>query len=104
MRCHIVKNAALGCGDPALGCGDPTLGCGDSALERGDPNKGCIKNVLIADLLHRITFIEKAGTGIKRMRDEARGIPDKPRSPKQHYRTTSVGRAVLENTARESSS
>ena len=25
----------------------------------------------IADLLHRITFIEKAGTGIKRMRDEA---------------------------------
>lgn len=28
-------------------------------------------NALIADLLHRITFIEKAGTGIKRMRDEA---------------------------------
>jgi len=51
MRHHIVKSAALGC---------------------GDPNKGCIKNALIADLLHRITFIEKAGTGIKRMRDEAR--------------------------------
>jgi ATP-dependent DNA helicase RecG len=33
---------------------------------------------LIADLLHRIDFIEKAGTGIKRMRDEARecGCPD----------------------------
>ena len=152
---------------------------------------------LIADLLHRITFIEKAGTGIKRMRDEARDqrcpeptfeengfftaifrpnpevraqagaqeapsaeqvgtmsalsrhqveilrtcikdsalvdlmviagrsdrtkfrnqvlkpliaagfieltIPDKPRSPKQLYRTTAAGRAVLENAARESS-
>ena len=33
--------------------------------------KSIRRNVLIADLLHRITFIEKAGTGIKRMRDEA---------------------------------
>ena len=29
-------------------------------------------NALIADLLHRIGFIEKAGTGIRRIRDEAR--------------------------------
>ncbi len=34
--------------------------------------KSIRRNALIADLLHRITFIEKAGTGIKRMRDEAR--------------------------------
>jgi ATP-dependent DNA helicase RecG len=33
--------------------------------------KSIRRNALIADLLHRITFIEKAGTGIKRMRDEA---------------------------------
>jgi len=31
------------------------------------------RNPLIADLLHRIAFIEKAGTGIRRMREEARG-------------------------------
>ena len=31
-------------------------------------------------------------------------IPDKPRSPKQRYRTTAAGRAVLENAAKESSS
>ena len=36
------------------------------------------RNALIADLLHRIDFIEKAGTGIKRIRDEARagGYPE----------------------------
>lgn len=36
------------------------------------------RNALIADLLHRIGFIEKAGTGIKRIRDEARegGYPE----------------------------
>jgi len=33
--------------------------------------KSIRRNALIADLLHRITFIEKAGTGITRMRDEA---------------------------------
>ncbi|MFZ3115931.1 MAG: ATP-binding protein [Syntrophales bacterium] len=33
--------------------------------------KSIRRNALIADLLHRITFIEKVGTGIKRMRDEA---------------------------------
>ncbi|MCX5824802.1 MAG: putative DNA binding domain-containing protein [Deltaproteobacteria bacterium] len=33
--------------------------------------KSIRRNALIADLLHRITFIEKAGTGIKRMREEA---------------------------------
>jgi len=34
--------------------------------------KSVRRNPLIADLLHRIAFIEKAGTGIKRMRDGAR--------------------------------
>ncbi len=36
------------------------------------------RNPLIADLLHRIEFIEKAGTGIRRIRDEAReqGCPE----------------------------
>jgi len=34
-------------------------------------HKSVRRNALIADLLHRIDFIEKAGTGIKRMRDEA---------------------------------
>ncbi|MFH1123939.1 MAG: ATP-binding protein [Pseudomonadota bacterium] len=33
--------------------------------------KSVRRNALIADLLHRISFIEKAGTGIKRMREEA---------------------------------
>jgi len=41
-------------------------------------HKSVRRNPLIADLLHRIEFIEKAGTGIKRMRDEARakGCPE----------------------------
>jgi ATP-dependent DNA helicase RecG len=34
--------------------------------------KSVRRNPVVADLLHRIAFIEKAGTGIKRMRDEAR--------------------------------
>jgi ATP-dependent DNA helicase RecG len=36
------------------------------------------RNALIADLLHRIAFIEKAGTGIRRMREEAKksGCPE----------------------------
>ncbi|MFN8624868.1 MAG: ATP-binding protein [Candidatus Binatia bacterium] len=40
--------------------------------------KAVRRNALIADLLHRIDFIEKAGTGIKRIRDEARegGYPE----------------------------
>jgi len=40
--------------------------------------KSVRRNALIADLLHRIAFIEKAGTGIKRIRDEVRqqGCPD----------------------------
>jgi len=40
--------------------------------------KSIRRNALIADLLHRIEFIEKAGTGIKRIRDEARkqGCPE----------------------------
>lgn len=41
-------------------------------------HKSVRRNPLIADLLHRIEFIEKAGTGIKRMREEARaqGCPE----------------------------
>ncbi|MCX6567332.1 MAG: putative DNA binding domain-containing protein [Candidatus Aminicenantes bacterium] len=35
-------------------------------------HKSVRRNPLIADLLHRIAFIEKAGTGIRRMRDGAR--------------------------------
>jgi ATP-dependent DNA helicase RecG len=40
--------------------------------------KSIRRNPLIADLLHRIDFIEKAGTGIKRIRDEAhdQGCPE----------------------------
>src|SRR6185312_8529774 len=40
--------------------------------------KSVRRNALIADLLHRISFIEKAGTGIKRMREAAReqGCPE----------------------------
>ncbi len=40
--------------------------------------KGVRRNALIADLLHRIDFIEKAGTGIRRIREEARagGYPE----------------------------
>jgi ATP-dependent DNA helicase RecG len=34
--------------------------------------KSVRRNPLIADMLHRIAFIEKAGTGIRRMRDAAR--------------------------------
>jgi len=41
-------------------------------------HKSVRRNALIADLLQRIDFIEKAGTGIKRIRDEARvhGCPE----------------------------
>ncbi len=41
-------------------------------------HKSIRRNTLIGDLLHRIEFIEKAGTGIKRIRDEARsqGCPE----------------------------
>ncbi|MBM4261934.1 MAG: transcriptional regulator [Deltaproteobacteria bacterium] len=42
------------------------------------------RNPLLADLLHRIEFIEKAGTGIKRMRDEAK----KHGSPDPQFKTT----------------
>lgn len=40
--------------------------------------KSIRRNGLIADLLHRIDFIEKAGTGVKRIRDGARegGYPE----------------------------
>jgi ATP-dependent DNA helicase RecG len=41
-------------------------------------HKSIRRNALIADLLHRIEFIEKAGTGIRRMRGDARdqGCPE----------------------------
>jgi Predicted transcriptional regulator containing an HTH domain and an uncharacterized domain shared with the mammalian protein Schlafen len=41
-------------------------------------HKSVRRNALIADLLHRIDFIEKAGTGIRRIRDDVRaqGCPD----------------------------
>ena len=41
-------------------------------------SKSVRRNALIADLLHRIDFIEKAGTGILRIRNETRaqGCPD----------------------------
>lgn len=41
-------------------------------------SKSVRRNALIADLLHRISFIEKAGTGIRRIRNEARaqGCPE----------------------------
>lgn len=40
--------------------------------------KAVRRNTLIADLLHRVGFIEKAGTGVKRIRDDARdgGYPE----------------------------
>ena len=47
-------------------------------------HKSVRRNPLIADLLHRIEFIEKAGTGIKRMRDEAK----KYGSPEPKFETT----------------
>ena len=41
-------------------------------------SKSVRRNALIADLLHRIDFIEKAGTGIRRIRNETRaqGCPE----------------------------
>ena len=35
-------------------------------------SKSVRRNALVSDLLHRIDFVEKAGTGIRRIRDEAR--------------------------------
>ena len=41
-------------------------------------HKSVRRNPIIADLYHRIGFIEKAGTGIQRMREESRelGYPE----------------------------
>ena len=33
--------------------------------------KSVRRNALVSDFLHRIDFVEKAGTGIRRIRDEA---------------------------------
>ena len=38
--------------------------------------KSVRRNALIADLLHRIAFIDKAGTGMKRIRTLKTGLPD----------------------------
>jgi len=46
------------------------LPAGLTASELG--SRSVRRNALIADLLHRIAFIEKAGTGIRRMREDAR--------------------------------
>lgn len=46
------------------------LPAGLNASELG--SRSVRRNALIADLLHRIAFIEKAGTGIRRMREDAR--------------------------------
>lgn len=35
-------------------------------------HKSVQRNALIADLLHRIGFIEKSGTGIRRIREDVR--------------------------------
>ena len=37
-------------------------------------HKSLRRNPLVADLLHRIDFIEKAGTGIRRIRDGAKAV------------------------------
>ena len=37
-------------------------------------HKSVRRNPLVADLLHRIDFIEKAGTGIRRIRDSAKAV------------------------------
>ena len=57
------------------------------------------RNPLIADLLHRIGFIEKAGTGILRMRDEAR----RHGSPAPEFRANGFFTAVFRPLARETS-
>lgn len=84
-----------------------TLGALDARVRR---------NPLIADLLHRIAFLEKAGTGIRCMRDDARTryiepllaagwlemtVPDKPRSSKQRYRVTATGLEALAESSQE---
>lgn len=53
-------------------------GLPDGMLPEDLGSKSVRRNPLIADLLHRIAFVEKAGTGIRRMRDGARvqGYPE----------------------------
>jgi ATP-dependent DNA helicase RecG len=51
-------------------------------------------NQLIADLLHRIGFIEKAGTGIHRMQDEAR----EHKCPAPHFRANGFFTAIFRPT------
>jgi ATP-dependent DNA helicase RecG len=54
-------------------------------------HKSVRRNPLIADLLHRIEFIEKAGTGIKRMREEAK----KHGSPEPVFEATGFFTAIF---------
>jgi ATP-dependent DNA helicase RecG len=53
--------------------------------------KSVRRNPLIADLLHRIDFIEKAGTGIRRMREEA----EKHGSPAPVFEVTGFFTAIF---------
>jgi ATP-dependent DNA helicase RecG len=53
--------------------------------------KSVRRNPLIADLLHRIEFIEKAGTGIKRIRDEVK----KHGSPEPVFEATGFFTAIF---------
>lgn len=46
----------------------------DILLQKNVGTKSVRRNPLIADLLHRIDFIEKAGTGIRRMREGAKAL------------------------------
>jgi len=55
------------------------------------------RNPLIADLLHRIAFIEKAGTGIRRMREDAK----KNRSPQPTFRANGFFTATFRPRAEE---
>ncbi|MGV8122675.1 MAG: ATP-binding protein [Candidatus Xenobiia bacterium LiM19] len=58
-------------------------------------SKSVRRNPLIADLLHRIAFVEKAGTGIRRMRDGARaqGYPEPEFSSSSFF--TAVFRPIV---------
>ena len=47
--------------------------------------KSIRRNALVSDLLHRFGFIKKAGTGIRRIRDEARELD----CPEPEFRTDS---------------
>ena len=57
---------------------------GYSGITGRPPVEDTLVNPLISDLLHRIEFIEKAGTGIRRIREEARARRDPPHQAESH--------------------